>query len=400
MSKQVALTSLSKRFHFTPPSSLSSEARRSSAPRLILLFAWMGARLSHAQKYVNGYHEIWPSTPIILVQSLPQDFRPFSGYAREYSALVSLLGQHSLDLTDPEDGKDVLMVTMSNGGCWGIDALLHSLPKSAILRPRALVLDSCPGLARYSVTLKAFLIAGKYRLFRKAIATVVITLYYCLSVIFNKVTGRDPIGHMRLAMIDRIVAQRRAYVYSKEDDLIYWKDVEAHSAEVHKARQTTKLELFVGSPHVMHLRSDEERYWRIVQETWDPSSSNAKIHAPEPEKTEPQPTKSSTAQDGIQSSPQDVNAQKGLKEDSYLNESYVDASLSLHEESVSECNEEAPPSSAKAEATDQVSNHSSYVAATSSTLSTDSTSSTSEDLDPSILGTKEYWEEIYRRGRI
>lgn len=361
MSKQVVLQSLSKRFHFIPTTSLSSNAGPHSAPRLIILFAWMGARLSHAQKYVNGYHAIWPATPIILVQSLPSDFRPLSRYAKEYTALVSLIAQHNIDLTNPDDGKHVLIATMSNGGCGGIDALLRCLPQEAVLRPRALILDSCPGIARYSATLRAFLIAGKYRLFSKAIASVVITLYYCLSVFFNKISGRDPLGRMRTALIERVIAQRRAYIYSQEDNLIYWKDVEKHSEQAQKARHETKLEMFNNSPHVMHIRSDEVRYWKIIQQTWDPASFDLEVKAPEP----------------IASDSGSVEKDTSESTSEELNVSYVEAipPVAISQSSQLDTNADNVETSIEPDSADS-----------------------SEDLTPSILGTKEYWEDIYRRG--
>lgn len=502
MSKQVALTSVSKRFHFTPISSLSSDARPKSAPKLILLFAWMGARLNHAQKYVNGYHQIWPSTPIILVQSLPPDFRPFSRFAKDYTTLVTLLEQHKIDLTDPEDGKHVLMATMSNGGCWGADALCQSLSKNAVLRPRALIMDSCPGLARYSATLKAFLIAGKYRLFSKAIATVVISIYYCISVVFNTLIFNDPIEKMRASSLQRIIAQRRTYIYSKEDDLIYWKDVEAHAYSSQRSGQTTKTELFHGSGHVQHLRSDEERYWKIVQDTWDPFSANTQIHAAEPDaKPLESETESSLSEETLGGSYVDSMS---ISKEEFIPESFAakgeDSKTEEHTpvkaeplgdsyvESLSMSKDESTATSSASEATtskleqdtpvDQKSHGESHVESMSSTKdaqsaenlvpgeegkseteeeermdekplgksyvesmsssqgddsdlesltpeghknstpvadvaspdTTTESSSTkqsapeessvteSNDLDPSILGTKEYWENIYRRG--
>lgn len=311
----------------------------------------MGARLSHAQKYVNGYAAIWPSTPIILVQSLPQDFRPLSRYANDYSALKTLLAQHDIDLTKETDGNETFVATMSNGGCWGISALLKQFPKDAILRPRALLLDSCPGLARYSVTLKAFLIAGKYRLLSKAIATVVITIYYCLSVLVNTALGRDPLQSLRSTLIKQIHAQRRAYVYSKDDELILWKDVISHAQSAEKANQDTQLEEFHHSAHVMHVRADEERYWRIVQDLWAPNVPSRDLVAPEGELTS-------------------ENEKVGISDSSDV----VSSVASITTASVSQDN--------------------------SSILQDTSDSTTTavvEDLDPSILGTKAYWDDIYKR---
>ena len=66
----------------------------------------------------------------------------------------------------------------------------------------------------------------------------------------------------------------RTYVYSAEDEMVEWRDVERHAAEARQARgeaDTTvpvRTERFHGSSHVAHVRLEPERYWRIVDETW------------------------------------------------------------------------------------------------------------------------------------
>lgn len=274
------LTSLSKRFHYTPPAQLSPYEQGS--PKLILLFGWMGAPLNHVQKYVSGYHKIWPSSPIILVQSLPADWRPLSKFGREYGVLETLLKQHDVDITNPK--SDVLMAVMSNGGCWSATALMNQLSSSSILRPRALIYDSCPGVGRFSVTLRAFLIAGKYRLLRKAIAIVVITLWYFASKLVNTIAGINPVKQLRDNMIHRIQTQKRVYIYSDCDDIILSKDVEEHARQssVEKPDEPVELQKFNKSGHVNHLREDEARYWGIVRDAWKKQES---IKSP-PEVTE------------------------------------------------------------------------------------------------------------------
>lgn len=271
--RHVSLVSLSKRFHYTPRDALANPAPKSSAPKLILLFAWMGAPLRHVQKYVDGYANIWPSSPIILVQSLAPDWRPLSKFARDYPTLIALLKQHEVDITS--DKSEVLMAVMSNGGCWSATALLRNLPAGSILRPKALIYDSCPGIGRFGVTLRAFLIAGKYRLLRKVAAVVIITLYYFLTKLINTVAGLDPVRDLRNGMIHRIEAQRRAYIYSDTDDIILSVDVEAHARQsmMENPGETTTMEKFHGSGHVGHLRVDEDRYWQIVKSTWDPPAN-------------------------------------------------------------------------------------------------------------------------------
>lgn len=63
----------------------------------------------------------------------------------------------------------------------------------------------------------------------------------------------------------------RAYVYSREDEMVGWRDVEGHVAEARERGYRARAELFEGSKHVAHMPMDSERYWRIVQEVWKES---------------------------------------------------------------------------------------------------------------------------------
>lgn len=61
---------------------------------------------------------------------------------------------------------------------------------------------------------------------------------------------------------------RRAYMYSDRDDIVDWRDVEAHAAEAVKRGHQVHTERFVGTGHVSHYLKDEGRYVGVVRETW------------------------------------------------------------------------------------------------------------------------------------
>ena len=44
--------------------------------------------------------------------------------------------------------------------------------------------------------------------------------------------------------------------------------VERNAREAEQKSYSVRLEKFIGSAHVSHMRLDEARYWRIVDETW------------------------------------------------------------------------------------------------------------------------------------
>lgn len=61
---------------------------------------------------------------------------------------------------------------------------------------------------------------------------------------------------------------RRLYLYSEEDQLVYYKDLEQHAADAKKAGYSVWLEKFDGTPHVAHARKYPERYWKMVRDFW------------------------------------------------------------------------------------------------------------------------------------
>ena len=369
MAALVPLTSLSKRFHYYDPATTTTSTSTTggdgsdNAPRLILIASFMGAPLKHMHRfYVQPYHDRFPSTPIVLVMALPADWRPFSRYARDYDNLLTLLRKFDVDLSDCRyvDGslrssggnvgnpmKDVLVHTMSNGGCWCLKALLSRMPPQSstsginstsriaerVLRPRTLILDSCPGVARYSITLRAFLaaLAPKKKLqdgspapvglklaLLRGVAGTLITVWYGLAAVVNFLLRRDPIGSLRqTTMLDQVRPIRRTYLYGDDDDLVYSADVEDHAiaairrvgsstaADTESVRQelvekryakggysyrsgnssssgssgkevdeeaVVTLVNFGPSPHVAHSRTDPNKYWDAIMAAWAGSS--------------------------------------------------------------------------------------------------------------------------------
>lgn len=268
--QSLEFTALNGRFHFTPAHALK-QPHKANEPRLIILFGWLGAQLRHVKKYATGYHKLYPTTPIIIVRSYHADLRPFSKFRREFAALTVLLQLHNIDLT--QAGNNVLMQVFSNGGCWSLSALMDQLHIYSVIRPRTMIFDSCPGRARYSVFLRAFIHAGNLNWLGKMTITPILTFLYFICKFYCRVRGQDPFGERRREMLHKVRGQRRTYIYSKKDQLISWLDIRHHAsmcAEFHKGQEEVRMEEFVGSDHVAHLRLDARRYWNIVQESWDP----------------------------------------------------------------------------------------------------------------------------------
>jgi hypothetical protein len=61
----------------------------------------------------------------------------------------------------------------------------------------------------------------------------------------------------------------RCYVYSREDDMVVYEDVESHANRAEKKGWRVRRERFEGSKHVGHMVVDKQRYWRIVRTVWE-----------------------------------------------------------------------------------------------------------------------------------
>ena len=65
------------------------------------------------------------------------------------------------------------------------------------------------------------------------------------------------------------VSTRRLYLYSKEDELISWEDVQGFSDQSESLGWQVEREMFVGSGHVGHMRMHPEQYWAAVKGAWE-----------------------------------------------------------------------------------------------------------------------------------
>lgn len=61
---------------------------------------------------------------------------------------------------------------------------------------------------------------------------------------------------------------RRAYLYGSEDDLIYPSDVEEQAQLAIADGFDVRLERFEGAMHCAIAKTEPDRYWQAVKETW------------------------------------------------------------------------------------------------------------------------------------
>lgn len=165
------------------------------------------------------------------------------------------------------------MHVFSNGGSLGfVDVCtLYRKATGTILCVEAVVLDSAPGLPR----LKEGWIAMSLSL-PKGMAwypgAVVILFMLALGWVQGFFGGKSIVEEMRGWLNDAEIVDRgakRLYVYSEEDRLVGWRDVESHAMEAEGKGVVVRRLRFEGTPHVQHVIREEERYWRAVVELWE-----------------------------------------------------------------------------------------------------------------------------------
>jgi pimeloyl-ACP methyl ester carboxylesterase len=61
---------------------------------------------------------------------------------------------------------------------------------------------------------------------------------------------------------------RRCYIYSEEDDVIGWEDVEEHAREAQRNGWDVEFVKFRGSTHVGHFQKDPEKYRETIEKAW------------------------------------------------------------------------------------------------------------------------------------
>lgn len=261
----------------------TTSSSSSPSPRLILLGGWMEAREAHLAKYTTALQSLYPDTPILLVRSFAYHFRSSTRFPAEVAPAAPLL-RSLLAEASPSQQPQVLVLVFSNGGSTMLRLLREAYARSAqqgetsSFPPHVTVFDSAPGKLSWSRSVLAFsmgLARANFlvRLVGKLLIHGFVALYWLLHVPWGR---PGSLGRTWAAHNDRDgngAEVRRTYVYSGSDELIDERDVEEHAAVARGRGYEVRLERFEGTAHVAHVRGDEERYWRVIKETWEGSKA-------------------------------------------------------------------------------------------------------------------------------
>ncbi|KAK3984217.1 hypothetical protein QBC44DRAFT_385919 [Cladorrhinum sp. PSN332] len=291
LSKQVYIQTPST---FPPPPESSSS---SSDPTTIILYGWGDALPKHLTKYVAGFRTLYPSSRLILIFSpiLKALYQTLESRAEtmipvieaiygpgSYSNLTSAIKTHPVK-------EKILLQVMSNTGGMNCAATLYAFRKATDGQHRLpytlMICDSCPGSTEFLPNVGPWsramaLGASSFLPFIPFVITQSLAAVFlaCLHG-FGWVVGATSAAEYSVAAVNNPTlsdnSSKRLYLYSKEDDIIHWEDIEAHAADARSKGWSVSAEIFEGTPHVGHMKTHSEKYWKAIDDAWREGVANS-----------------------------------------------------------------------------------------------------------------------------
>ncbi|KAJ5893292.1 hypothetical protein N7495_004983 [Penicillium taxi] len=255
-------------------------------PTTIVILGWGDGMPKHVSKYSDGFHELFPSSRIIVVLS-----STMQASNQQLEARVEAM-KPVIDLVFPTptgDGTDeerVLFHAMSNTGGIFLAAVAvayqrrHGTDKT--LPHPLLVCDSTPGGLNFASQVGRWsraMAVGTAKFFPWPFIVTHALWYTFLwaNWAWERLRGLEPSGNWATRILnDHGIASTdstRLYLYSKEDQIIWWEDLEANAAEVKRLGYPVEMELFEGSLHVGHGRMHPDQYWTKISNCWKATQS-------------------------------------------------------------------------------------------------------------------------------
>ncbi|KAL3460369.1 hypothetical protein BJX64DRAFT_278560 [Aspergillus heterothallicus] len=263
--------------------------------KLIILSLFMNASLRISNRYVAQYRRLAPNARILLLTSSTNDFvLPWNPKRQhiEFAPAVEVLRAFIRDPGSKDHGPSsdsqsqasgisslgkssgsdvgVHIHLFSNGGVYSTTSLLSAYQTATgyPLHISTLIIDSAPGTAGFVGGIRSFSVFLPQNILLKSLGQAVLLAVMGFLWGLKALGLTDAVTAGRQALNEkRIVggAAKRVYIYSGQDRMVDWRDVEAHAEEAEGRGWEVQKEKFLGSGHVDHMRRDEERYWEIVK---------------------------------------------------------------------------------------------------------------------------------------
>lgn len=261
----------------------SKERDLKDDPSLVILCTWVGgATPRRINKYVSHYHKTYPGSSILLITT---DFattalRPFSWIRASLKparrAIARITQQIDNDRLTGQPG--ILLHLFSHGG--GNTALQLALSMKEekdqgawfFSNLKGIILDCCPGDDS---------LERAYAAARTSVPETPISQLLGDTLLYPTVAVINALQHARLMRAIRDLRQqlndpttfgtqpRRLYLYTKEDVMVKWEDVESHMQDAQSRGYSVEKECFERGSHCGLIMEDAHRYWATVRRFWE-----------------------------------------------------------------------------------------------------------------------------------
>ncbi|KAJ7157257.1 hypothetical protein C8R46DRAFT_959174 [Mycena filopes] len=275
---QALPTAVSPIAYYLPAAESAKHSVKDTDPRLVIIFGWMDAKLSHIMKYSTKYSALYPAASQILIQS--DAGASYSASAKfntdRMQPVVKLLSECGLFSVNP---PGIIFHVFSAGGTAQLLWLARALKATprpnppGPTPPTGIIFDSTPGAFTYAALHRIMTVPLKG--YQKLLGSVGVPIMWILD-------KTNPLLSLRPTMQTFIhqgissprildwtdAATPRLYLYSDTDPLILVGDVRKHIAGAQSAGFRLSAEEFHGSGHVQHATLAPERYWTAVEALW------------------------------------------------------------------------------------------------------------------------------------
>ncbi|KAF9785649.1 hypothetical protein IL306_004989 [Fusarium sp. DS 682] len=254
--------------YFRPDESTIATPKNTASrdPPLIIILSWSEARDVHISKYISQYRDLYPTCAILLFRASTKLYIQPALRRRLFEpALPILLSVNNDEDSDP----NFLFHIFSNGGVSSAATLWEMWENALGGKPvprHAVVMDSCPGYFNWKRD--HHVLSTGFPSFMSPLVWVFLGFAWIYYKVWLDVEPHTAYA-LALNTPDRIGRETmRAYIYGDADLSVGWEDVEIHAQQAKKNGAKARTEKFKGGAHVAHVRVDADRYWKVVQETW------------------------------------------------------------------------------------------------------------------------------------
>ncbi|KAK8144083.1 hypothetical protein G3M48_006314 [Beauveria asiatica] len=266
-------------------SEAAATAGAQTGPDVVVIYGWGDCLPQHVAKYADGYRAMFPRAKQVVVLS-PIAKAMFTSREQRRRHMTPVVN-HLFGSLDAGRGAGaaqshdtILIHAMSNTGAINAAATLDVyFERFQCAMPHGLlVMDSTPGdtdftwenLKRWSRAMA--LGTAKWFPWPFVGTQSLWAFFLLLNTLHLWLRRRQHAGAWsREATQGEMFATkgaRRLFMYSKDDDLIGWKDIVTYAHDSERLGYAVDTEEFDGSGHVGHMRMHPDQYWAAIQQSW------------------------------------------------------------------------------------------------------------------------------------